>query len=283
MVFDNTLAAIRAALAIGEDRAPLVDLLSLKGKTALVTGGAGPGLGTAVVDRLASLGANVVVVDLDVKNASEVAAGLSAKYGVKSLGLSGDVTDPESVDKVVAAAMAEFGYVDVLVNSVGASLPKPFIEHSPADISKMISINLLGMLYMSRACAEKMMERGGNIVNVSSTAASEPWMGSAVYGAAKAGINSATRYLSWELSKYGIRVNSVAPAFMASERHVALLEKDDDGNQAGWSAMLDAAIANTPLGRPSNPVEVADAIAFLASDASSYVQGAIWNVSGGVG
>ena len=272
------LTAVRAAAEM-PDRGELQDLLSLSGRVALVTGGAGPGLGRAVVARLASLGAIVAVQDLDAEGCHEVAE----RYGPESIAVPGDITDPASVSATVTRTVTALGRIDILVNNVGVSNPKPFLEHTLDAIDRSLDVNLRGMLHITRLVAEHMVAAGsGRVVNVSSVASYEPCTGSAVYGASKGAINTVTKYLAHELAPHGVRVNAVSPGLMASSRHVDLVTELGDVPGALYPRLLAECVRRTPLGRPSNAAEVADVIAFLVSDAAGYVNGAIWDVNGGM-
>jgi NAD(P)-dependent dehydrogenase (short-subunit alcohol dehydrogenase family) len=272
------LTAVRAAAEMS-DRGELRDLLSLSGRVALVTGGAGPGLGRAVVARLVSLGAIVAVQDLDAEGCHE----LAERYRRQSIAVPGDITDPASVRATVTRTITALGRIDILVNNVGVSNPKPFLEHTLDDIDRSLDVNLRGMLHVTRLVAENMVAAGGGtVVNVSSVASYEPCTGSAVYGASKGAINTVTRYLAHELAPRGIRVNAVSPGLMASSRHVDLVTELADVPGALYPQLLAECVRRTPLGRPSSAGEVADVIAFLVSDAARYVNGAVWDVNGGM-
>jgi NAD(P)-dependent dehydrogenase (short-subunit alcohol dehydrogenase family) len=272
------LTAVRAAAEMPE-RGELAGRLALSGRVALVTGGAGPGLGRAVVGRLASLGATVAIQDLDAGACREVAE----RYRPRSLAVPGDIIDPASVSATVERAISEFGRIDILVNNVGVSNPKPFLDHSLDDIDRSLDVNLRGMLYVTRMVAETMVANGtGSIVNVSSVASYEPCTGSAIYGTCKGGINTVTKYLAHELAPHGVRVNAVSPGLMASSRHVGLVTELGEVPGARYPQLLAECVHRTPLARPSNAAEVADVIAFLVSDAASYVDGAVWDVNGGM-
>jgi NAD(P)-dependent dehydrogenase (short-subunit alcohol dehydrogenase family) len=272
------LTAVRAAAEMPES-GELADLLTLSGRVALVTGGAGPGLGRAVVARLASLGASVAIQDLDAEGCRQ----LAERYGPRSLAVPGDITDSASVSATVARTVSALGRIDILVNNVGVSNPKPFLAHTLDDIDRSLDVNLRGMLHITRLVAENMVAAGtGAVVNVSSVASYEPCTGSAVYGASKGAINTVTKYLAHELAPHGIRVNAVSPGLMASSRHVELVTELGDVPGALYPRLLAECVRRTPLGRPGNAAEVADVIAFLASDAARYVTGAVWDVNGGM-
>ena len=272
------LTAVRAAADMPE-RGELGGRLALAGRAALVTGGAGPGLGRAVAARLASLGATLVIADLDAGSCREVAE----QVGSGSIAVPTDITDPGSVSALVDRTIAELGRIDVLVNNVGVPNPKPFLAHSLDDIDRSLDVNLRGMLHVTRLVAERMVAGdGGAIVNVSSVASYEPCTGSAIYGASKGAINTVTKYLASELARHGIRVNAVSPGLMASSRHVGIVTELGSVPDALYPQLLDECVRRTPLGRPSNAAEVADVIAFLVSDAASYVTGAVWDVNGGM-
>lgn len=279
---NDIVGAIRSAAKLPV-RPPLPELLSLTGRVALVSGGAGPGLGRAVVARLASLGATVVVADLDGADAQRLAGEQADTFGAQCLAISGDLSDPRVVNSVMGRIEKEFDRLDIVVNNIGVPNPKPFLDHSIDDIDRSIAVNLGSLLYVCRYAARFMASHGGgSIVNVSSVAADNPFTGSAVYGASKAAIKSITKYMAWELADRGVRVNAVSPGLMASSRHVRIMEDQVDDPDALYPKLLAECIRRTPLGRPANAAEVADVIVFLASDAASYVHGAVWDVDGGL-
>jgi len=277
MDLNATTEAIKAATGMPA-RPPLEQMVRLDGKRALITGGAGPGMGSTLSARLASLGADVAVVDVNAEGAAAVAADVAERFGVTTVGFEGDIMTPAGAQAIVDRALAEFGQIDLLVNSAGVSGAKPFLSHSQDDITRSVTLNLLGAMYVTRAVAEPMIAAGGGrIVNLVSRAADYPWTGSAIYGACKAGLESFTTYMAFELSQYGIRVNAVAPGVMASSRQVGIMEQG-----GAYAELLATCIGRTPLGRPAHSGEMADVVAFLLSDAASYVQGATWDVDGGM-
>ncbi|MFH5824649.1 SDR family NAD(P)-dependent oxidoreductase [Georgenia sp. AZ-5] len=261
-------------------RAPVTELLDLTGRAVVVVGGAGPGLGQAITHRLASLGADVMVADLDADAAAEVADAVASRHGTQVVAHQADATRPEAVAQLVDTTLSRFGKIDVLVNSMGGGGSGRFLEQSLEDYSRIIDINLNSMVYTTRAVADVMIPRKqGAIVNVSSIGSVIPRTRAALYSACKAAVSALTRGLAWELSEHGVRINAVCPGLMASSRLVSVLEGEEQGL---YARSLGLALESTALGRPANPAEVADVVTFLASDASSFVQGAVWDSSGGM-
>ncbi|WP_344416386.1 SDR family oxidoreductase [Pseudonocardia ailaonensis] len=275
------LEILRATAPTPEGRTPLPELMSLAGRTALVTGGGGPGLGQSIVRRLAAMGASVAVVDLDGAAAAEVAADVQARYGVKTFSVAADVTRAEEAFRIVAEAEELLGSVDILVNNVGGGGVGDFLTQSPEDIARIVDRNLFATLYMIRAVSEVMIAQGkGVIVNVSSQGANVTWTKADVYCACKAAVSMLTKTLAWQLSEHGVRVTGVAPGTISSARAISILEDSD--NQADYASGLTNTVVRTALGRTCSPDEVSDVVAFLASDAASYVQGTVWEVAGGM-
>lgn len=231
-------------------------------RVALVTGGAN-GLGRADAARLAEAGFAVVVTDLD----GEAAERVAAELGGTALEL--DVTDPAAVTR----AFAGLDRLDVLVANAGTSHPEPTVGLTEERWAAMLDVHLGGTMRCARAAHPLLSERGGAIVNVASISAFLGAGGRASYAAAKGGIVALTRDLAVEWAPDGIRVNAVAPGVIETEiitRNVA-------------RGVLDRAVfdARIPLGRTGLPSEIAEAVLFLASDASSYVTGQTLVVDGG--
>jgi NAD(P)-dependent dehydrogenase (short-subunit alcohol dehydrogenase family) len=277
----NVTSLFRANSFEEARRPPLDQLLTLEDKVAVVIGGAGPGLGQAVSHSLAQRGARVVVVDLNAGAAATVAKTVTEAYGIAAVPQECDATSGEAVRRMVAAVESEVGPVQVLVNSMGGQGSGRFMEQTPDDFERIIGVNLDAMVNATRAVAERMTERrSGSIVNVSSIGSTIPRTRAALYGACKAAVNSLTRGLAWELSQHNVRINAVMPGLMASSRLVSVLE--DMPDDALYPNSLRLALGQAALGRPTNPAEVADVITFLATEAGSCVQGAVWDVSGGM-
>ncbi|WP_431919189.1 SDR family NAD(P)-dependent oxidoreductase [Amycolatopsis tucumanensis] len=229
-------------------------------KTALVTGGAG-GIGRGVCERLAREADVVVVADLDPAEAA-------ARIGPKARPMVLDVASPESREKVAAACVAEFGGIDILVNCAGVLEDARVGRLDPALFRRLLAINLLGPLALTRLLLGPMARRGGGaVVNIASRA----WLGtfgSTAYSTAKGGLVGATRSLALEVARQGITVNCVAPGFVATRMTEGLPDR-----------IRERTLEAIPVGRAGRPGDVADAVAYLAG--ASYVTGQVLVVCGG--
>ena len=240
------------------------DLLS--GRTALITGGAG-GLGRAMARRFAEEGARVVVADLDLPAAEALAAELPHQ----AIAIQADVTDPAAVERTVATAVAETGSLDVLVNNAGITRDASIRKMTLADWDLVQAVHLRGAFVATKAAAEVMREqRRGAIVNISSLSGKVGNFGQANYSAAKAGLVALTKVTAKEYARYGVRANAVQPGLIRTPMTEAL-------SQEIW----DQKLAEVPMGRAGEPIEVANVALFLASDLASYVTGAVLEVGGG--
>jgi NAD(P)-dependent dehydrogenase (short-subunit alcohol dehydrogenase family) len=259
------------------------ELLDLRGKVAVVTGGGGEGLGQACCHRLAAQGAAIHVNDIDGTRASEVAHEVSATWGVKTSWSAADAGNYAEVDTAVREATENLGAIDVLVNSVGGGILEPdsFTDQEPQQLAGIISRNLLAPLHFTRAVLPGMVQRHtGSIINVSSEAAAivdTPL----VYGTCKAGVDSFTRILADQVGSSGVRVNSIRPGNIVTPAALSRL-RDENSENSRFASRMALGVARTSLGRPGQPEEIADAVVFLASAAASYVHGATIRVSGGM-
>ncbi len=241
---------------------------SFDGRVVLVTGGAS-GIGAATARAFSAAGASIAIGDLDLAAATGLARELPTAEGFRV-----DVTDRPAVEGFVAAARARFGRLDVLVNSAGIREIVPVLDLDPAEWHRVLEINLSGTFHASQFFARTMREdgRGGSIVNISSSAGLMGVPNRAAYVAAKHGIVGLTREMAMELGPLGIRVNAVAPGSVRTpltERYFSDPELVDRLNRSH------------PLGRVAVPEEIASVILFLASEAASFVTGAILPVDGG--
>ncbi|MDH5538210.1 MAG: SDR family oxidoreductase [Rhizobacter sp.] len=244
--------------------------MNLASKTAVVTGAAS-GIGKACAAALAEAGAQVILADIDAEKGQAVAAGLRDKGG-KADFLQVDMTDPASIADFAAAVQARCGAIDVLVNGAGWGRTAPFVEGSPEFWHKLVALNLVGPMTLAKALLPAMMERGGgNIVNIASDAGRVGSLGETVYSAAKGGLIAFTKSLARETARYGINVNCVCPGPTDTPLMAAVPDK-----------VKEALTKAIPFRRLGKPEEVADAVAFFASDRASYITGQVLSVSGGL-
>ena len=245
---------------------PLISF-GLGGKVCVVTGGA-QGIGEACARRFAREGAHVVIADVADRPGQAVAEELGALY------LHCDVGDKAQVDAVVAAALLKHGRIDVLVNNAGIFKAADFLDITEADFDAVIRVNIKGAFLMGQAVARVMAAQGsGNIVNMSSVNAVLTIPTIASYNVSKGGINQLTRVMALALADKGIRVNAVAPGTIATELAAKAVLTSDEAKAKIMS--------RTPMKRLGQPSEIADVVAWLVSDAASYVTGEIVTVDGG--
>jgi NAD(P)-dependent dehydrogenase (short-subunit alcohol dehydrogenase family) len=256
---------------------PLTATMDLSGRVAFVTGG-GQGLGSATALRLAEQGAPVAVCDLSLEKAESVAANLARRFGNPAMPIQCDVTDPSAVRQAMTLAKEALGPIAILVNNVGGGGPSGlFYENELDEIEASVRLNLLSQLFATRIALEDMLANGGGaIVNVASNSGIQPFPQLAVYGACKAAIVGFTHNLAHDLRGTGVRVNAVCPGIILSP----ILEERARAAADGDIPPIEWSLATSPLGRGSLPTEVANAIAFLVSDAASAVHGAVYTVGG---
>jgi 3-oxoacyl-[acyl-carrier protein] reductase len=240
------------------------------GKVALVTGAA-RGIGRAIALALAQEGADVVVVDVDLDRAQQVAQEIEG-FGRKSKAVKVDVSQREAVRRLVSEAVSLLGKIDILVNNAGIIRRGTFLEHDPQEWEKVLNVNLGGTFNCTREVVPIMIEHGGGrIINISSVVGKMGDIASAPsYGTSKGAINTFTKSLARELALHGITVNAVAP-------HAIETEMSQEWSEDKRRQIVEA----IPLKRLGQPEEVAEAVAFLASDGAGFITGHVLDVNGG--
>ena len=241
------------------------------GRVAIVTG-AGRGMGRAVAARLSAGGAKLVVNDLDADSAERTAGALQ-ESGAEALATPGDVTSSADVARMVASALGHFGRIHVLVNNAGVLRPTPVFDIEEEEWDMVVNGNLKSTYLCSRAVLPAMRDQGwGRIVNFSSTAGKNvSTVGGAHYTASKAAILGFTRHLAKEEAAHGITVNAVCPGLIDTEMVRSTISKERTAAYA----------SSFPIARLGEPYEVAELVAFLASDKAAYITGASLDINGG--
>lgn len=240
-------------------------------QTAIVTGGS-RGIGRAVAVRLTKDGMNLVINYRGNSEAAEETERLCRELGAEVLLVQGDVSRAEDCEKLAAQAKEAFGRVDVLVNNAGITRDGLLARMTEEDFRAVLDVNLVGPWNMMKAVNRIMMkQRYGRIVNLSSVTGLMGNMGQTNYAAAKAGILGMTKSYAREVASRGITVNAVAPGFI-----------DTDMTEAMPEGAKDKIITGIPMGRTGKPEDVAEAVAFLASEQAGYITGEVLRVDGGM-
>lgn len=249
--------------------------MRLNGKVALVTG-AGSGIGEAIALRFAGEGAQVAVNyhPGGQHSGKEVQAQI-AQRNQTAFAIAANVNQSAEVEKMVQQIVAKFGRLDIVVSNAGIEQQKPFIEITDEEWSKVISVDLFGAFFVSRAGARQMVKQGqgGKIIFISSVHEDIPFPGYTAYCVAKGGIRMMMRNLAMELAQYRINVNNVAPGAISTPINQKVLDNPEEKKKA---------LSEIPWGRFGKPEEVAAVTAFLASDEADYVTGSTYYIDGGL-
>jgi 3-oxoacyl-[acyl-carrier protein] reductase len=250
--------------------------MRLKDRVALITGGAA-GIGKATAQRFVEEGAHVVICDVN----TEAGQAAVTELGPNAAFYQVDVTDRQAVQEWVDAVVEKYGRVDILVNNAGVLRDNMLVkvkdgelvrQMPEAEFDLVIAVNLKGVFNCTQAVAPTMIKQGGGVIlNASSVVGLDGNFGQTNYVATKAGVIGMTKVWAREFGRYNIRVNAVAPGFIATEMVKQMPEK-----------ILDAMRARVPLGRMGDPRDIADAYLFLASDEASFVSGAVLRVDGAI-
>jgi NAD(P)-dependent dehydrogenase (short-subunit alcohol dehydrogenase family) len=269
---------------------------SLKGKTIVVTGGAGV-IGYAICDALVASGVKTAIIDLNAEAATSTAKKLSEKHNSPCIGVQANVLDKESLIQAKAVINKELGKIDFLINGAGGNSPKATTQVEQMDSSSLnelektffglemegfdfvFALNFKGTLLPSMVFAQDMLEKqSGVIINISSMNSFRPLTKIPAYSAAKASVNNFTQWLSVHLAKTGIRVNAIAPGFFLTNQNRFLLTDEKTGEPTARGNKI---ISNTPVGKYGEPEDLQGATLFLLSDLASFINGVILPVDGG--
>jgi glucose 1-dehydrogenase len=243
--------------------------LTFHNRVAIVTG-AGQGIGLEICRSLAAQGAAVVLNDMEQSLAEEAAKGI-IKDGGRCLAFAGDASDVKFINEMVAAAVSQFGRLDIAIANAGITLYGEFLDYKKEDLMKVLDLNIGGSFFLAQAASLQMKEQrdGGRILFMSSVTGHQAHKNLAAYGMSKAALEMLAKTLVLELSPYGITVNAIAPGATATER--TLLDTDYEKT---WARI-------TPMGKPATTKDIAHAALFLVSPGAGHITGQALVIDGG--
>lgn len=236
---------------------------------AIVTGGAS-GIGLAVAEKFVSEKIHTIIISRDQKKLDDV----KNRFGEFCHAISFDLNNFKDIPKLVDDLVKQFGKIDILVNNAGINMKKDFVDVTDEDFQAVLNTNVMAVFSLSREVSKSMLKNGkGSIINISSMASQYGIPKVIAYTASKSAIEGMTRAMAVELSPLGIRVNCIAPGFIATDMSAKALDNDPERKEK--------AIGRTPMGYLGQPADVAEAAYFLATDSSKYITGTILPVDGG--
>jgi 3-oxoacyl-[acyl-carrier protein] reductase len=279
------------AQVMGFDRLPkhiiekrVTELMDLGGRKAIVTGAGGDGLGQAVANRLAGLGADVALVGRTLEKVEKRAAEVEQRWGVKAVAIRADMSDWDQVHRAVRESRDALGGLDIMINNPVMVAAGPFENHTKDEIDRTVLGSLTMVMYGAHAALEYLLPQGsGRIINISAVGGRIQQRGLVVYCSCKSGVIGFTRNLAHEVAARGVNVLGVAPGIMIKpDLEQAILDPQNDGQRVARASILDSMTNYVQLGRVSLPEEVANMVAYLSSEAADYMCGQTIDVAGGM-
>ncbi|MEV5834928.1 SDR family NAD(P)-dependent oxidoreductase [Nocardia sp. NPDC052112] len=278
------------AEVMGFDRLPthivdkrVADLLDLSGKKAIVTGAGGDGLGQAIANRLGGCGADVALIGRTFEKVERRAKEVEQRWGVKAVPILADLSDWDQVHRAVRESHDALGGLDIMVNNPVMVHAGPFEAFTKAQIDMTVHGSLTMLMYCAHAALEYLLPQGsGKIINIGAVGGRIQQRGLVVYNSCKAGVVGFTRNLAHEMAPRGVNVLGVAPGIMIKpDMRQRILDPQSDQDFAARNAIMEAITTQVQLGRVSLPEEVANMVAYLASEAADYMCGQTIDVAGG--